>query len=145
MTPKFAIIASSKFNPLNYHEVVRQSFTEITHRATVYKCLCAFEHYIDGFQFDYVFATQDDLDAFIVSVPQTISKLQAVAQLLQINRYADLMAALNADTTGISRILFDAAAVLDRSSNMVNQMGAALGMSSDDVDDFFVSASKILV
>lgn len=145
MTTKHAIIASSKFNPLNYSEVVRNSFTDVMHRAVPYKCLHAFEQYITGFQFDYVFDTQADLDAFIVSVPESITKLQCVSQLLKMGRYAELIAVLNLDTTGVSKILFDASHRLDRVSTMVNQFGGALKMTSDELDDFFVSASKILV
>lgn len=98
---------------------------------------------------DYFNWLRDSLGNWIyntqIMVPQSISKLQCVAYLLQINRYEELMAIINADATGVSQILFDAAAVLDRDSNMVNQIATALGFSSEDTDAFFVEASKILV
>lgn len=97
--------------------------------------------------FDYRFDFENKTWIYdpIMIVTQSISKLQCVAYLLEIGRYAELMAIIDADTTGVSQILFDAAAVLDRDSNMVNQIAAALGFSSEDTDDFFVEASKILV
>jgi hypothetical protein len=113
-----------------------------------------FENYIDGSEpftsSDIInwrkdFATNKWIYNPQIMVPQSISKLQCVAYLLKINRYNELMAIINADATGVSQILFDAAAVLDRDSNMVNQIAAALGFSSEDTDDFFVEASKILV
>jgi agmatine/peptidylarginine deiminase len=81
----------------------------------------------------------------IVDSPNTISKLQAVALLVQMGRYEELMTELGKDTTGVSKILFDAASVLSRDSNMVNQLASALDMSSADVDNFFVEANKILI
>ena len=145
MTTKIAITPASTFSPLNYHEAVRQSFEDITHRNTTYKKLFAFEQYITGYPFAHVFDTQSELDAFIVSVPPTISKLQCVMLLLQRGRYAELMAVIDSDPSGVSRILFDAAATLDRDSAMVNQLAAALGFSETDTDDFFVEAAEILV
>jgi hypothetical protein len=81
----------------------------------------------------------------IIMIPQKISKLQAVSHLLKINRYNDLMTALNTDETGEKRILFDAAHELYRDSNMVNEMAQVLGMSNEEIDNLFIEANKILV
>jgi len=81
----------------------------------------------------------------IIMVPQSISKLQAVSHLLATGRYNDLMTALESDETGVKRILFDAAHQLDRESTMVNEMGEALGFSSEELDNLFIEANKILV
>lgn len=145
MILKIGLIDSSKFNPLNFDEIVRQSFTEIMHRATIYKMLVAFEHYIDGYPFDYTFADQNALDTFIVHVPESISKLQCVKRLIDTGRYTDLMNALDKDPSGVSRILFEAASTLARNSNMVSQFAAALGFTDVDTDAFFVEAEKINV
>lgn len=79
------------------------------------------------------------------NIPVSISKLQAITRLIELNRYDELITILESDNTGKSLILFNAAHVLDRDSNMVNQIGQALQMSQNDIDDFFVDASKILV
>lgn len=143
---KIGLIQTAKFNISNYSDVVKfEDFKDITHRTTEYKKLIAFEEYIDGYPFDYVFNTQEELDAWMVYVPQTISKLQCVKLLLERNRYTELITAIDSDTTGVSRILFDAAAILDRNSTMVNQFANILGFSSEDTDSFFVEASKILI
>lgn len=81
----------------------------------------------------------------IIMVPQSISKLQAVSHLLATERYNDLMTALDADKTGVKRILFNAAHQLDRDSTMVNEMVLALGFSDEDTDTFFNEANKILI
>lgn len=81
----------------------------------------------------------------VIMIPQEITKLQCVKLLLDTNRYNDLMSALDADTTGVSRILFDAASTLSIDSNMVNQLATALGFSNEDTDAFFVEAEKIIV
>lgn len=82
----------------------------------------------------------------IIMIPQEISKLQAVSYLLQIDKYNDLITALDSDETGVKRILFDAAHVLYRSSNMVNEIANALGMTTEeDKDNLFIEANKILL
>lgn len=97
----------------------------------------------ENYRFD--FETKTWIYDPIIMIPQQISKLQCVKRLLDTNRYNDLMSALDADTTGVSRILFDAASMLSRDSNMVNQLATALGFSNEDTDAFFVEAEKIIV
>lgn len=82
---------------------------------------------------------------YIMNVPLSISKLQATKHLLNINRHAELMAIIDADETGETRLLFDAAHQLDRNSDMVNKLGTAMGFSSEELDDLFIEANKILV
>lgn len=81
----------------------------------------------------------------IIMIPQEITKIQAVKRLLDVDKYNELLMALDADLTGESRILFDAAHKIYRESNMVAQIGVALGFSSYDIDELFIEASKILV
>lgn len=145
MKTKIALIASSKFVESNYHELTHGKFTDITHRNTPYKKLFAFADMIDGYLFDYVFADEAAFEAWLVYVPPTISKLQAVKRLLDTGRYTGLMTAIDSDPTGESRILFDAAFTLARDSNMVSQFAAALGFTDEDTDEFFVEADKIMV
>lgn len=100
---------------------------------------------LDAIDYQYDKTTMKWIYKPTIMIPQQISRLQCVKRLLDTNRYADLMAALNSDQSGVSRILFDAAAVLSRDSNMVNQLATALGFSNEDTDAFFVEAEKINV
>lgn len=160
MTTKIAIIEASKFNPLNYHEAVRLSFEEITHRSVIYKKLFAFEQYITGFPFDYVFDTPEQLDAFIVTVPESITKVQlirhldysedsfipAFAQLSGLNeetgendRYNMLMSVVN--TSVKYRRYWDASYNLYRNDDIVHALAYAFNMSDEDIDSLFVKAN----
>jgi hypothetical protein len=78
-----------------------------------------------------------------IMIPQEITKLQCVEQLRIDNKYNDLMTALKLDATGWDMIRWEAAAVLTRDSQMVAKLATALGMSSEDIDTFFVNASNI--
>ena len=113
-----------------------------------------FQYQTDGtepFSLDDYFDWQKDLSTGewifkpIIMVPEYISKLQATKHMLNINRHAELMAIIDADETGETRLLYDAAHQLDRSSDMVNQLGAAMGFSPEELDDLFIEANKILV
>lgn len=139
------IIEKSKFVEENYNEILRGHFVEFTSARVEYMKIITFEKYAMTDQFDYVFYSEEDLQAWVKEVPLSISKLQALSHLLTIGRYEDLMSALNADETGIKKILFDAAHQLDRASTMVNEMAVVLGMTDEDLDNFFIEASKILV
>jgi hypothetical protein len=145
MQTTIGVIEKSKFVKSNYDPLLQESFSEILHRNTPYMYVHTFEHYTTNAPFDHVFASTEEYEAWLVYVPPFISKLQAVSHLLAIDRYNDLMTALDADATGTKRILFDAAHQLDRSSTMVNEMGVALGFSSEELDTLFVEADRILV
>lgn len=140
---KIGIIQKSKFNISNYSDVIKlNDFTEVNHRTVVYKKLVAFEEYINGYPFDYVFDTIEELDAFIVSVPQTITKFQASKQLREMGKYQDLMTILDLDPTGDAKIDWTDAQNLNRNHELVLGLAQALGMDSNGVDDFFVEANK---
>jgi len=81
----------------------------------------------------------------IIMVPQEISKLQATKHMLNIGRHDELMAIIDADITGETRLLYDASYQLYRNSGMVNQLGAAMGYDSDGLDNLFIEANKILL
>lgn len=96
-------------------------------------------------EFDYRFDFETNTWIYdpIIMTPNEITKLQCVEQLRIDNKYNDLITALKLDVTGWDMIRWEAAAVLTRDSQMVAKLGAALGMSSDDIDTFFVNAAKI--
>lgn len=60
MKAKTGIIKAVNFNPENYSEVVRNSFTDLLHDGIEYKQLSAMEHYFNE-HFEQVF---DDQEAF---------------------------------------------------------------------------------
>jgi hypothetical protein len=95
--------------------------------------------------FDYLFDFETKTWIYdpIIMVPQEITKLQCVEQLRIDDKYDDLMAALKLDETGWDMIRWEAASILARDSQMVAKLTGALGMTSDDVDTFFINASKI--
>ena len=72
-----------------------------------------------------------------------IDTMQHNEQLRIDNKYNDLITALKLDATGWDMIRWDAAATLARDSQMVAKLAGALGMTSDDVDTFFINASNI--
>ena len=142
---KIAVIEKSKFVISDYDEILQNSYTEILHRNTPYMYILTFEQYTVDAPFDHVFNSREEYEAWLIYVPPVISKLQAVSELLKLDKYADLISVLEADETGVSKILFDAAHQLYRDSEMVNTIGMGLGFSDEDTDTFFVNSSKILV
>ncbi len=143
MTTKIGVIQTSKFVVSNYSEWVQNYFTDIKHKNTDYKYLFAFSDMIDGYTFDHVFNNVEEYEAWLVYVPNEITKLQCVEQLRIDGKYNDLITALKLDATGWDMIRWEAAAVLARDSQMVAKLATALVMSSDDVDTFFINASNI--
>ena len=97
----------------------------------------------DASNWRYDFKTNTWIYDPIIMIPTEITKLQCVEQLRIDNKYNDLIAALKLDSTGWDMIRWEAATTLARDSQMVAKLAGALGMSSDDVDTFFVNAAKI--
>jgi len=111
-----------------------------------------FENYLTGnepFQnfgiIDYKLVNEEWIYNPIIMVPEAISKLQATKHMLNIGRHDELMAIIDEDTTGETRLLYDASYQLYRNSSMVNQLGAAMGYDSDGLDNLFIEANKILL
>ena len=65
MTPKIGIIKTSSFNILDYPEVIRDAFEDIELLGITHKKLFAFEDYINGYPFDYVFDTEEEFQTWI--------------------------------------------------------------------------------
>ena len=59
---KIGLIQSANFNPDNYSEIVINRFTDIEVGADSYKMLFAFSEYIDGYPFDKIFDTHEELE-----------------------------------------------------------------------------------
>jgi len=94
---------------------------------------------------DWKWNSTDEIWEEIIMVPEVISKLQATKHMLNIGRHDELMAIIDADITGETRLLYDASYQLYRNSGMVNQLGAAMGYDSDGLDNLFIEANKILL
>jgi len=62
---KLGLIQASKFNSENYHELVRSSFKQVELLGNSYYKLFAFNQYIDGYDFDYVFNSEEELQAWL--------------------------------------------------------------------------------
>lgn len=139
------IIQKSAFVESDCSEVLQGHFTEFSHKTTAYMRINTFEHYASSNMFEQIFLSESEFNAWLTEVPVSITKLQAVKQFLIEGTYNNLIAALEADATGESKILFDSAHRLDRESKMVNNIALVLNMTSDDVDTFFIDASKIIV
>jgi hypothetical protein len=142
MVTKIALIAASKFVESNYNELTFGQFTDVIHRNKPYKRLFAFSSMIDGYPFDHVFADEAELDAWFLYVPPTISKFQASKQLRAMGKYQDLMAELDKDTTGNAKIDWMDAQNLARNHELVLGMAYVLGLTDEQLDDFFVAANQ---
>lgn len=99
----------------------------------------------DAWNYRFDFETKTWIYDPIIMIPTEITKLQCVEQLRIDCKYNDLITALKLDDTGWDMIRWEAAAVLVRDSQMVSNFAIALGMTSEDVDTFFVNAYKILL
>ncbi len=140
------ILKKDNFIESNYDEVLQGNFTEFTQGSdTQYMRINTFEKYAMQNSFEHIFYTEAEFEAWLVEVPVEISKLQAISLLLQQGKYNDMITAIEADPTGVKKVLFDAASVLYRDSNLVAEVAQDLLMSSEDMDTFFIDASKILI
>ncbi len=140
-----AVIKQSDFVETNFDEILRPHFKEFTHKNTKYMRISTFEKYGMSNTFEQVFYSEAEFEAWLVEVPLSITKLQAISLLLKQGKYNDLMIAIESDPSGAKKILFDAAHQLDRNSTMVNEIALALEMNEDDKDAFFIEADKILI
>jgi len=74
---KTAAIQASKFNALQYSEIIQNGFKTTTVGGVEYKYITAFAHYIDGFPFDFVFDSQEGFQEWLKSgVKKEIVKVQ---------------------------------------------------------------------
>jgi hypothetical protein len=76
------------------------------------------------------------------NVPQRITKLQGVMQLISMNRYDELQGIIT-EMNGIQKIAYDNSHFWDRDSNMVKNFAQILNMSDTELDQFFIDAEKI--
>lgn len=63
---KIGAVLAVSFNADNYNEVVRDSFKDVIQGGKDFKVLCAFEHYINGHPFDFVFDTVEAYEKWVI-------------------------------------------------------------------------------
>lgn len=82
----------------------------------------------------------------IIPIPQEITMRQARLALLDIDLLANVQTAINTlpepDKTK-AQIEWEYSNALQRSNPFVTTLGTALGLSSDDIDNLFITASRL--
>lgn len=88
--------------------------------------------------------TEAELDALTppAPIPQTVSRFQARAALLQAGKLAEAEAVVSqADV--ITQLAWAEATEWKRSSPAINTLAEAIGLTQDDIDDLFRAAAEI--
>ena len=80
-----------------------------------------------------------------VYVPQQVTAFQGRAQLMNIGLLTQAESIVVASTDQMLKLAWTHAIYWDRNSPMLQSMGTALGMSSQDLDDLFIAAAQISV
>lgn len=77
-------------------------------------------------------------------VPKSVTNFQARAALIQAGLFASIDAAVkgSGDTTMLQA--WEYANIYSRDSTFIRQMGAALGLDSQQIDDLFVAAAQVV-
>jgi len=80
------------------------------------------------------------------SIPASITPRQARLALLQANLLSQVDAAINSlesPAKETARIEWEYATSIERSSEWINQLGSALGLDANGIDDLFKTASQL--
>jgi hypothetical protein len=78
-----------------------------------------------------------------VYIPQSVTRFQGKAALMQAGLLASVEAAVAASTDPLLPLAWDEALTFERQSAMVTGLAAALGLTSQQIDDLFVAAAQI--
>ena len=82
-----------------------------------------------------------ELVANAVAVPQSITPLQAKLQLLKLGLLDEVETLVTGDRT--SQLYWEYASAIDRDNPMLLSMANSLGLTSEQVDEMFIEASKL--
>ena len=74
-------------------------------------------------------------------VPQSITPLQAKLQLLKLGLLDEVEALVTGDRT--SQLYWEYASVIERDNEILLMMAEQLGLTSEQVDEMFIAASKL--
>lgn len=83
-------------------------------------------------------------DPIAQDVPQAVSKFQAKAALLDAGRLAQVEALMASQSTpAIAKLAWTDAQNFERNSPTIAALAAALGLSSEQIDNLFIAAARI--
>ena len=86
--------------------------------------------------------TEDEIVEYRKSqVPQSITPLQAKLQLLKLGLLDEVETLVTGDRT--SQLYWEYASAIDRDNPMLLSMANSLGLTSEQVDEMFIEASKL--
>ena len=86
--------------------------------------------------------TEDEIVEYRKSqVPQSITPLQAKLQLLKLGLLDEVEALVTGDRT--SQLYWEYASVIERDNEILLMMAEQLGLTSEQVDEMFIEASKL--
>lgn len=91
--------------------------------------------------------TQGEIDAInlalIPKVPQSVTRLQAIKQLHRVGLTQTIKTFLDQVGNEEYKIDFEEASVFERNSATIAAIAPALSLTSEDIDQLFIDASKI--
>jgi hypothetical protein len=98
----------------------------------------------DSVTYEIIDKTPEELEAERKSlVPLSISKLQAMIMLGRMGIKDGVLNLVSTSENLEARSYFEYAATWERASPIINGLAPALGMSQEDLDNFFSEAEKI--
>jgi hypothetical protein len=78
-----------------------------------------------------------------VYIPQSVTRFQGKAALMQAGLLASVEAAVAASDDALLQLAWDEALTFERQSTMVTGLAAAIGLTEQQIDDLFVAAAQI--
>lgn len=81
--------------------------------------------------------------AAAVVVPAAVSRLQALYALQKAGLLAQVQAAVNASTDPLTAIIWNNAAIFERSSAVLQALAIAAGISAAQLDSLFIAAAGV--
>ena len=100
-------------------------------------------------EFVNIYEGEDEEEKIVKRIPQWITKLQGRLMLKRIGKYEQVLEEIekvkqqDPDLGDMMEVGFSDAEKWQRISQMINGMAASIGMSQDDLDDFFIHAKQI--
>lgn len=82
-----------------------------------------------------------DTPPFVIPVPQSVSPFQARAALLAAGLLATVEAAVEAHPDPKVKLVFEYAMIWERHSQFITDLGGALGLTAEQIDDLFIAAA----
>jgi len=123
-----------------WREVIQPEYDPATHRIGE----LVYDKKMDLVTYEVIQKTKEELEAERKAlVPFSIAKLQAMIMLTRMGIKDQVLAMVDSSDNQEIKLYFEHAATWERASPIINSFAPALGMSQDDLDTFFIEASKI--